>query len=408
MDKILVSAYACSPYEGSEPGMGWNFLNILTDQYEVDLITETKWKRDLERYFSEHGACPNLRIHYVTRKRYDGLRRLWPPSYYYFYRQWQKNVFKLAIELSRNNDYLFVHQLNMAGYREPGYLWRLSEDFVWGPVGGIDNAIVHMLNKSNMIGRLYFSVRNGYNNIQRVMNKRVRKIADKRNKLVLAATEDNKRLLNEVWGIQSHIVSEVGLYEFDFNIAKHARLDRDPLRIVWSGAHINRKNLPLLLDSLEGLDFPFVLTILGSGPRNKFWKRYSERRNLDHGEIVWKSQVKRSDAIKIMSEQHVFCISSIYDLTSTVLLEALSIGLPVAAPNAFGFKDVINSDVGVLLSAESREDYIKDLRLFLSSIYLDEDKRVQLASNAVTRAQDFAWNLKALRLKEIFVNIKSL
>jgi hypothetical protein len=26
--------------------------------------------------------------------------------------------------------------LNMIGYREPGYLWKLNVPFVWGPMGG--------------------------------------------------------------------------------------------------------------------------------------------------------------------------------------------------------------------------------------------------------------------------------
>ena len=33
-----------------------------------------------------------------------------------------------------------LHQLNMIGFREPGYLWKLSQEngvpFVWGPIGG--------------------------------------------------------------------------------------------------------------------------------------------------------------------------------------------------------------------------------------------------------------------------------
>ena len=46
--KILVSCYACSPYKGSEPGMGWNFIKGLSEFHELHVIVEElKWKSDI-------------------------------------------------------------------------------------------------------------------------------------------------------------------------------------------------------------------------------------------------------------------------------------------------------------------------------------------------------------------------
>lgn len=52
--KILVNCYACSPYKGSEPGMGWNFVKCLSRVHELHIITENKFQADLDRYFQEH------------------------------------------------------------------------------------------------------------------------------------------------------------------------------------------------------------------------------------------------------------------------------------------------------------------------------------------------------------------
>ena len=34
--RILVNCYACSPYKGSEPGMGWNFVKGLSKYHELN------------------------------------------------------------------------------------------------------------------------------------------------------------------------------------------------------------------------------------------------------------------------------------------------------------------------------------------------------------------------------------
>ena len=86
--KILVSCYACTPYKGSEPGMGWKFVNSLSKYHELYVITETKFKPDLERYFSEHPENQS-RFHFffIQKDRHKKLRKIWPPSYYWFYRK---------------------------------------------------------------------------------------------------------------------------------------------------------------------------------------------------------------------------------------------------------------------------------------------------------------------------------
>lgn len=52
--KVLVNCYACSPYQGSEPGMGWNFVSNLSRMHELHILTECKFKEDIDKYFEEH------------------------------------------------------------------------------------------------------------------------------------------------------------------------------------------------------------------------------------------------------------------------------------------------------------------------------------------------------------------
>ncbi len=92
--KILVSAYACAPNQGSEPGMGWNFVTGLSRYHQVHVITEQeKFGLPIEIYLSENqGITENLKFYFILKKRNRLLRKIWPPSYYWYYRRWQKQA----------------------------------------------------------------------------------------------------------------------------------------------------------------------------------------------------------------------------------------------------------------------------------------------------------------------------
>src|ERR1017187_6809913 len=58
--RILLSAYACGPGEGSEPGMGWHWaLEIARLGHEVCILTRENNLPSIERALGLHG---DLRI----------------------------------------------------------------------------------------------------------------------------------------------------------------------------------------------------------------------------------------------------------------------------------------------------------------------------------------------------------
>ena len=122
--KILVSAYACAPNKGSEPGMGWNFVIGLAKFHELHVIVEKrKWEQPINDFLEHNpGLNDSVTFYFIDKKRNKPLRKIWPPSYYWFYKKWQKKAYKLACQLDQKENFDLIHQLNMVGYREPGYL----------------------------------------------------------------------------------------------------------------------------------------------------------------------------------------------------------------------------------------------------------------------------------------------
>ena len=282
--RILVNCYACSPYQGSEPGMGWNFVKGLLKHHELHILTESKYKEDLEKYFSQHPEeGTNIHIHYVKKNRHRKLRKIWPPSYYWFYKNWQKKVLRLAKELDEKYDFDLIHQLNMVGYREPGYLFKLGKPFVWGPMGGFNITPWNLLPTMGLKGMVFFGMRNIINLWQMKHSARVAE-AVKRSDAIITATEDDHKSVLRLWNKNSTIIPEVG---FQASSSVQAKNRTGRLKLCWSGQHIPRKSLNLLLESMALLKNPdaIELHVIGAGECTDKWKHQSERLGLNN--VVW-------------------------------------------------------------------------------------------------------------------------
>ncbi len=103
-----------------------------------------------------------------------------------------------------------------------------------------------------------------------------------------------------------------------------------------------------------------------------------------------------------MGRSHVFVITSLKDLTSTVLLEALSRGLPVICPNHCGFADVVNDQCGVRLPVGSPRELTEQLELAILWLLAEESIRRGLAAGALVRSQEFSWDPKASQLQTVY------
>lgn len=212
--KVLVGVYACSPYRGSEPGMGWNYLRLVARGREVWAIVEAgKWKPDIEKWLREHpGELSNVHFVFLRKPRCRWLRRIWPPSYYWFYRIWQHRAYQTALRLHARVNFDCAHQLNMVGFREPGYLWKLPIPFVWGPVGGLGLTDWRLFGLLPLAGKVEFFFRNiinwGHAHFLRRPRLAARKAAA--TDTFITATRENQCAAKRLWGVDSTVLCEVG------------------------------------------------------------------------------------------------------------------------------------------------------------------------------------------------------
>jgi glycosyltransferase involved in cell wall biosynthesis len=403
--KVLVSAYACNPHRGSEPGIGWGWILEISKHHDLWVITKKAEAADIE---AELARRPELRqrihIHYVRRWRSTPLETLWPPSYYWSYKHWQMKAYRVAQRLHAEIGFDVVHQLTMMGFREPGYLWQLDVPFVWGPVGGLGLLPWRFLPSLGPAGALFHAGRNVVNVLHRRLLARPKQAARRTHGRLIAGTSETARAVERFYGQHSRVICEIGPPECERKPIT-GRWAIEPLRLVWSGLHVSRKALPLLLRALSRVParVRWELDILGEGPLTASWKRLAQRRALDH-RCRWHGWLPRQQALDVMRGGHVFVITSLFDLTSTVLIEALALGLPVICLDHCGFADVVTPDCGIKVPVRSPRQVITDLAAAIALLWRDDPRRRQLAEGSLRRAAEFSWEKKGDAVNALYAD----
>jgi glycosyltransferase involved in cell wall biosynthesis len=410
--KILICAYACNPVKGSEEGVGWGWVKAISKYHELHVITAEFHRGDIEAVISQRpDNFENIHFHYVPHKSwyYSVNSKGWlfiegsvfKPLMNYAYRFWQRDAFALAKELHKKHGFDLVHQLTYVGFRFPGHLWKLDIPFVWGPIGGIENTPWRFLPSMGIYGGIYYLGRNIINSLHRRFLRGPKKAFKKAHGNIISATEGIRKEIVHWYGEDSEVICEIGpppAIVGDYP----KRASGEILRLSWSGQHLPGKALPLLLKALALLpaEMKWRLDILGEGPCTVGWKRLAGKLGMAD-RCTWHGWITRDAAIDIIHQSHICIITSLKDLTSTVLLEALSQGVPVICPDHCGFSDVITRDCGIKVPVIWPEQLVSDMAAAILKLAFDESERERLGQGAIERIKDFSWDKKAEKINAV-------
>lgn len=410
MLKVLINAYACSPGMGSEPGMAWNWVTNLAKFCELYIITEGEFWEKIE------AAVPTLEqggnMHFYYNPVSDEIRKIcWNQGdwrFYKYYRQWQWKTYLMAKGICEKERIDVLHQLNMIGFREPGYLWKLSKEngvpFVWGPIGGLKQFPTAYLRGSGLKMQLFMRLKNFLNIWQLKHEKRVDE-ALKTAKLLISSIPDSYRALKKYKGLESIVIPETGCFLSE-DIST-ARFDDEEFHIMWVGKFDFRKQLPLALQAVALAKNPKLkLDVYGSGSvgQVEMAKRMGEELEISQ-QVIWHGNQKNDVVMEAMRKAQLFFFTSVNEDTSTVVLEAVSNRLPVVCFDACGMSAVIDDSVGRKIALSHPSQSAHDFARILNELEGNRALLKHLSENCKQRQMELSWEVKARKVMEEYKRI---
>ena len=404
MKKILVNAYAVSPEMGSEPGMGWNWCVHMAVDHELFILTEGEFRDRIEVALPALPQGKNMHFHYLPVS--DRIRKMcWNQGdwrFYWHYRKWQKRALALARELCARERIDVIHQLNMVGFREPGFLWKIPGiRYIWGPVGGMSQVPMAFFRDAPCGVRLKMRLKNAINGIQMNASHRVRKAAARAD-AVICATADERRRFGKWFDKPFPVIPETGLEQEEVLPRLPARDDR--FHIVWAGRFVARKQLGLALRILARLEpEDIVLDVLGSGsPEEEARYRALAEKLGVTDRVVWHGAVPYAEVLDRMRSSQLFLFTSVHEVTSTVIMEAISAGLPIVCFDVCGFGPVVDESVGRKVPCIGPEQAVRDFTAAILRLYHHPEEREAMATGARERLKLFTWTCKMQQLNQLY------
>ncbi len=407
MITILINAYACSPNMGSEPGMAWNWCVNLAKHCELHIITEGEFRDKIEKILPTLPQGENMHFYYNPVS--DEIRRMcWNQGdwrFYKYYKEWQWKTYLIAKDICQKTHIDILHQLNMIGFREPGYLWRIPNiPFVWGPIGGLKQFPTAYLKGCSLKMKFFNHIKNIINIFQIKYDRRINKAFNRAN-LLISSIPDSYKAIKKYKGLDSIIIPETGCFDTQENIIKN--FNDECLHIMWVGKFDFRKQLPLALHILKATNNPvFHLDIYGPGNDLQVLEARNLAKNLELEQFVtWHGNQPHNIVIEAMKKAHIFLFTSISEDTSTVVLEAVSNQLPVVCFDTCGMGYVINEKVGKKITLSNPKQSTNDFSKVLNELESNRELLKEMSNNCKKRQQELSWNRKVQKMIKLYKKI---
>lgn len=409
MFAVLINAYACSPDMGSEPGMAWNWCVNLANYCELHIITEGEFRDKIE------AALPSLpqgcNMHFYYNPVSEKIRKMcWNQGdwrFYKHYKCWQRKTLEIAKSIIAEHHIDVIHQLNMIGFREPGYLWEIKDiPFVWGPIGGLKQFPLNYATDAGWKMRLFNIIKNYANIFQIKYGKRIDR-AFRRADCLVSSIPDSYYAIKKYKGLESVIIPETGCIISD-NIKSDIKDTKAGLQLIWVAKFDFRKQLDLALKTIARIKHipNLSLHICGAGSDKQicYYRDLAKSLGIEK-KIIWHGNIAHEAVIKLMQHMDAFFFTSVSEDTSTVVLEAISCQLPVICFNTCGMGFVVNDNVGMKINLTNPEQSVEEFAQKIEYLYYHKDVLYQLSENCRQRQEELSWDNKAKQMYGIYKKI---
>jgi glycosyltransferase involved in cell wall biosynthesis len=393
--RVLVSAYACEPGKGSEPGVGWHWVREIARFNEVWVITRMNNRKAIETALAVE-PLPNVHWFYFDLPRWARFWKKGERGVRLYYFLWQIGAYFVGRKLLRRTDLDLVHHLTLGTYWMPSLLSLLPVPFVWGPVGGGESAPRSFRNSFGLRGKLYELLRD----VGRAlgdMNPLVRLTA-RRAVVALSKTEDTQKRL-EAFGSQRVLVySEVGLA-----VDEIYRLNNIParqgngFRLVSVGRLIHWKGFELGLRAFAQFHRQFRASdywLIGDGPERKRLERLVHKLGVADS-VRFLGSLSRAQVLENLVECDVLVHPSLHDSGGWVCVEAMAAGRPVICLDLGGPAVQVTEETGIKVRAGSPQQVVRDMAVAMNQLADDRVRCERLGAAARQRVREcFCWDKK--------------
>jgi glycosyltransferase involved in cell wall biosynthesis len=399
--KVLVSAYACEPGLGSEPGIGWNWVCQIARFSDTWVITRSNNRAAIERRLAS-DPLPDTRFVYYDLPRWASFWKKGQRGFHLYYQLWQAGALGVAKRLHREIGFDLAHHVTLGAFWKPSFLALLGVPFIWGPVGGGESTPRTMRSGFHGAARFQEWLREAAQTLGS-LDPFVRMTA-RRAQLVLATTGESAERVRRLGSRNITVLSHVGLPAGEIRRLSHVPVrEGRPFRALTIGRLLHWKGHEMAVRAFAQLrrEVPDAeYWIVGSGPEKRRLTALVSDLGLADC-VTFRGELPRGETLDCLASCDALLHPSLHDSGAWVVAEAMAAARPVVCLDCGGPALLVTGDTGFKVPPDSPAQAIRDLAAALGWLALDAKRRCRMGLAARLRVERYMnWDRKGECLQE--------
>lgn len=398
MHNILVSAYGCEPFVGSEAGVGWNWVLQMAKNNRLHVITRENNREKIEINLPVN-LRKNIKFYYYDAPAYIRKLKRREKGLYLYYTIWQFNIIKIIRKIIETNDIDYTMHLSFGSFWMPTFLPFFKTPFIWGPLGGGDCVPKSFLNTLPLKDHLVQSFR--YFLKKSAFINPLVAYPSKKAAAILVRTFDSAETIPDKYKDKVHIVLETAIEEEIFSL--HNQCEKsDVTELIYTGRLIPIKNVMSLVKTVKLLpDCNIHLTLVGRGNEKDHLISFINENGLQK-KVTILDEVPRTKVLELLSQADIYLFPSLHEGGSWALMEAMALGLPVICQDCTGMHTITNDQCAIRIKPHGSKKFVQDMAKAIQYLIDHPDIRRMMGENGRKRIWDnFRWKDKSIFIERI-------
>jgi glycosyltransferase involved in cell wall biosynthesis len=394
MRKVLLVAPACDGEDVGEAWVAFQWAKELAERCDLTLLTSYK-----RGHTPVREQLPHARIIEWAEPagigRFERLNSLMQPGYLPFYlraRRW------IQRRLAAGEAFDVAHQVVPVALRYPSPLAGLGLPFVIGPVGGsLDSPAPFVAEEGAAPWYQRLRALDAWRIRHDPLLRRTFESAD----CVVGVADYVGELLRPLTLRRFELMSEIAVH------GVHERIDRSgrtgPVRLLHVGRIVRTKGLRDAIRALDRVrDLDVRLDVVGDGNDRATCEALVADLGLGN-RVTFHGAVPRADVDGFYRRADIFCFPSYREPGGTVVLEAMSFGLPLIVCRRGGPGANVDDSCAIRLEAESPAQLAADCATAIRALVEVPERRIRMGEAARERvATTHLWRHRFQQMAELY------
>jgi glycosyltransferase involved in cell wall biosynthesis len=419
--KILLSAYACEPDKGSEPGVGWNISKSLAQFHEVWVLTRENNRNKILNSLSK-SKCNIKNLHFVY---YDLPRPLlWMKrrkiiSINLYYWLWQFFSVFFVKRIIKQNNIDLIHHITFNQFRGPLPGYFLNIPFIIGPIGGAEKIPFPLFKDLTLSHKFKELLR--YSKLELISFKIYNLLSKNQKVYIFSNNSTYQWLKSTIKNSKYYIYPAIGINskENQNTVKEKYKLKaksngKQNYKLVYIGRFESWKGIEILINAISLAntklctnEILFNLKLVGARSRKdrknieNLIKKYSAQ---NYVEVI--KFLPREKVIQLIKESDIVTYPAFRDSGSMAVLEAMAAGKVVICFDSQG-QDWVRDDCAIKVPfGKTYQETLNNFVFKLLQILKYPEQLNTIGYNAKMYAsKELTWEAKAKFFIKVYRNI---